>query len=50
MQPFTVLVPGKQGRPVRVLQIGKQCPNLDLRQFLHQLVGNTSQTQKSHFM
>ena len=28
--------------------LGKQCTDPDLRQFLHRLVGNTSQTQKSH--
>ena len=55
------LVLGKQGLPIQVLQIGKQCPDgclllckqctdPDLRQFLHRLVGNTSQTQKSHFV
>ena len=53
------LVLGKQGLHLQVLQIGKQCPNgclqlckqctdPDLRQFLHWLVGNTSQTQRSH--
>ena len=55
------LVLGKQGLHIQVLQIGKQCPDSclllckqctdpDLRQFLHRLVGNTSQTQKSHFV
>ena len=29
---------------------GEQCPNPDLRQFLHRLVGNTSKTQESHFV
>ena len=55
------LVLGKQGLHIQVLQIGKQgpdsclllckqCTDPDLRQFLHRLVGNTSQTQRSHFM
>ncbi len=55
------LVLGKQGLHIQVLQIGErvrmdgsllceQCPNPDLRQFLHRLVGNTSQTQESHFV
>ena len=53
------LVLGKQGLHIQVFQIGehvwmdstllcKQCTDPDLRQFLHRLVGNTSQTQKSH--
>ncbi len=59
LRTATALQSGKQGLPIQVLQIGKQCPDgclqlckqctdPDLRQFLHRLVGNTSQTQKSH--
>ena len=43
------LVLGKPG-PDGCLLLCKQCTDPDLRQFLHRLVGNTSQTQKSHFV
>ena len=45
----SMLLPGKQG-PDSCLLLCKQCTDPDLRQFLHRLVGNTSQTQKSHFV
>ena len=61
MQTHMILLIRKQGKPVRVryfassalpsmLLPGKQGAERYLCHFLHRLVGNTSQTQKSHFV